>query len=146
MKIRPPIVATAYLLIALLLDRVLPDPRIIDETYRFAGAVVFVIGLAVSVWAINVFRKIDTTHEPFGRPTALAVHGPYRLSRNPMYVGVALALVGIAIFTGRALFFLVPVAFIFTINSSHIPREEKLLQDIFGTAYDEFRQRVRRWL
>ncbi len=146
MKIRPPVVALTYLLIAFLLDRIIPDPRIIDENYRLVGVFFFMIGLALSVWAILIFRKMDTTHEPFGQPTALAIGGPYRFTRNPMYVGVALSLLGVAVYSGRALFFLVPLAFILTINTSHIPREEKLLTNIFGPAYDEFKQRVRRWL
>ncbi len=138
--------ATAYFITAFLLDRVVHDPRVIDQSYRFIGVAIFIIGLALGVWAILVFRTMDTTHEPFGKPTALAVRGPYRFSRNPMYSSVALLLLGTAVYTGRALFFLVPLAFVLTVNASHIPREEKLLHEIFGSSFEDYKQRVRRWL
>ncbi len=145
-RIRPPIVAATYFLAAFLLDRVVDNPRIIDQSYRLIGVAIFIIGLTIGVWSILVFRTMDTTHEPFGRPTALAMRGPYQFSRNPMYFSVALSLLGAAVYTGRALFFLVPVAFVLTVNASHIPREEKLLQKIFGSSFEDYKQRVRRWL
>ena len=135
-----------YFALAFVLDRLVPDPRLIAQSYRFVGLAIFIIALSVGVWALRVFRQMETTYEPFGKPSALVVHGPYRVSRNPMYIATAFMLLGVVIYIGRVLFFLVPVAFVLTVNVFHIAREEELLKSIFGPDFDDYKKRVRRWL
>lgn len=98
--------------------------------------------------ALFAFRRAHTTINPM-RPAAtraLVTSGIYRLTRNPMYVGLTLFLTawGMYLSSGWAL---LPVAlFVGYIHRFQIVPEEKVLAELFGTAYDAYRARVRRWL
>jgi protein-S-isoprenylcysteine O-methyltransferase Ste14 len=76
----------------------------------------------------------------------LVVDGPYRYTRNPMYLGLVLVTLGIAIWVGAWPMFLVPIATFATANWAHIPFEEAKMRRQFAAAYDEYVGRVRRWL
>lgn len=98
------------------------------------------------IWAVQLFKKKETTHDPTETPTALVTTGPYLFTRNPMYLGMTSILLGIALFIGTIPLFLAPIAFVITINATFIPREEKILENFFGREYLEFKNKVRRWL
>lgn len=146
MRIRPPILAGLYLVAALGLHYLFPGMRIVYSPHPFLGITILGAGVFLAGWALRLFKKKGTTHNPHGMPTALVTAGPFRFSRNPMYVGVSLVLSGIAIFVGTVPVFLAPVAFFVTMNAVFIPREEKVLERIFGQAYIDYKNRVRRWL
>ncbi|HUP00744.1 MAG TPA: isoprenylcysteine carboxylmethyltransferase family protein [Gemmatimonadota bacterium] len=145
-RIRPPFVGALYLLVAWGLDATLSGMRVIDGIWRWLGVVPILDGLAVIVWAIVLFRQRQTTHDVRETPTALVEAGPYRVTRNPMYWGVALILLGIGICVGTWPFLLTPLAFLLTMNSLYVPREERILERAIGQEYREYRKRVRRWL
>ena len=128
MKIRPPVIACLYLLIALGLHYLLPRVTIIHTPYRFLGILMLAVGIF---------------HKP---PTVLVTTGILRFSRNPMYLGVSLVLLGIAVLVGTLPLFFVPVAFLLTMHIVFIPREEEIMERIFGQAYRDYKNRVRRWL
>jgi len=110
------------------------------------GLIVFGISLiAVSLWS---FARARTTPNPLQlrRASALVTSGPYRLSRNPMYVGDAIALAGIAIWFGSAPGLIVVAAFVVYIDHIQIAQEENVLTEIFGEHYAAYRRQVRRWL
>ena len=94
------------------------------------------------------FRKAKTTMNPFKPDTssALVSHGVYRFTRNPMYVGLLITLLGWAAFLWQpwALFFL-PL-FVLYITQFQIKPEERVLSSLFGTEYAEYMAKVRRWL
>lgn len=146
LRIRPPILAGLYLLTALGLHFLLPGTRIVYSPHPFLGIAILGAGVFLTGWALRLFKQKGTTHNPHGMPTTLVTAGPFRFSRNPMYVGVSLVLSGIAIFVGTTPLFLAPVAFFVTMNAVFIPREEKVLERIFGQAYIDYKNRVRRWL
>ena len=150
MEIRPPVVALLWLGSLAGADWVLPvEARRqlrVPRSARWAGAAPFVAGVALAGWAIGLFRKEGTTPEPFDTPSALVASGPYRYTRNPMYVGVLLSMTGVALASGRALLLLAPLGFFGTMSATQIPREERLLEREFGQSYRDYRQRVRRWL
>ena len=87
-----------------------------------------------------------TTLHPFGEPTALVTDGPYRFSRNPLYLSLALLLLGAAVYLGSLTPFVVVPAFVWAINASFIRPEEAKLAAAFGDAYRDYCRRVRRWL
>ena len=99
-----------------------------------------------AVWSILLFKKRGTPIDPYGRPTALVVTGPFRLSRSPMYLGLTTVLLGIAIYVGTLPWFLAPLAFALTMHVAFIPREERNLERQFGQEYLDYKNRVRRWL
>jgi protein-S-isoprenylcysteine O-methyltransferase Ste14 len=99
------------------------------------------------VWAVIEFRRAGTEINPTS-PTnrELVTGGPYRYTRNPMYLGLVLVTLGIAVWTGAWPMFLVPIAVFVTANWVHIPFEEAKMRRQFEAAYDEYVGRVRRWV
>ncbi len=144
--IRPPFVAGLWLLAAWGLDLILTDTRIIEGALRWLGAVPILDGVTLIAWAILLFRRKQTTHDALEIPTALVDSGPYRVTRNPMYWGLTLILLGIGILIGTWPFLLPPPAFLLTMNALYVPREERILERVIGDEYREYRKRVRRWL
>lgn len=112
------------------------------------GVTVACIGLAVNVSPKFAFRRARTSVNPL-RPDAaseLVTSGPYRITRNPMYVGHALALTGWTIALAHPLGFVVVPAFVLWIDRLQIPPEEAALAALFPHAFADYTQRVRRWL
>ena len=108
------------------------------------GGVTFLLGAALAGWGWWLFKRAGTTAVPGEVPRALVTTGPYRLTRNPMYTGLAVAYVGdaIAIPVFWALVFL-PLVLAY-VNWSVIPVEEASLNGVQG--YDAYRAKVRRWI
>ena len=146
MKIRPPVLAAICFGAAKALDLLIPTPEIIKPPLIWAGPVLALAGLALGAWALWSFHRSQTTHDPFGTPSALVGDGPYRFSRNPMYAGLALLLLGAAVYSGSLMMFLAPGAFVLAANKLVIEREEKLLESLFKDEYRALTKRVRRWL
>jgi protein-S-isoprenylcysteine O-methyltransferase Ste14 len=111
-----------------------------------AGAVLFCVGAAVAGWSWALFHKAGTTRVPGQPSTTLVTSGPYRLSRNPMYVGLGLACLGEAGMLkqlGPVLILPLTLAYL---NWVVIPVEEDRLREVFRDAYDEYCAAVRRWV
>ena len=81
-----------------------------------------------------------------GAPSELVTLGAYLWTRNPMYLGLLTALIGFALYMGTLPFFLAPWVFFLVINGVHIPYEEAVLEKTFGSAYEHYLKRVRRWI
>ncbi len=96
--------------------------------------------------AVRLIRKHDTTIRPGEISSALVLEGPYRITRNPMYVGMTFALIGLAILLGSLSPWLVIPLFVVAIDRNIVPVEEALLGQAFGERYAEYCRRVRRWL
>ncbi|MCX4220263.1 isoprenylcysteine carboxylmethyltransferase family protein [Pseudomonas sp. MCal1] len=110
------------------------------------GALLFAAGVATMLAAAGLFRRLGT-HVPPSRPTTLIVTtGPYRWTRNPMYLGMALVYAGIAVgFEGTIALALLPLVLI-VIQRHVIAREERYLEAKFGDEYRRYKAEVRRWL
>jgi protein-S-isoprenylcysteine O-methyltransferase Ste14 len=110
------------------------------------GSVIFVLGAVLAGWGWWIFHRARTTRVPGQDSTALVTSGPYRLMRNPMYVGLSVAYIGEAAILHQ----IVPVVLlpltIFYLNRVVIPVEEERLCAVFGAEYDRYRNDVRRWL
>jgi protein-S-isoprenylcysteine O-methyltransferase Ste14 len=97
--------------------------------------------------AIMLFRRAKTEISPTSAANqALVISGPYRFTRNPMYLGLVVLTLGIAIWIGAWPMFIAPVAVFITANWVHIPFEEAKMRRQFGAAYDGYVGRVRRWI
>ena len=145
--VRPPIALTLAILIGLALHRFIPWPLpSADLPLGWIGGALFVAGLAVLVWsAVTIMRA--GSNVPTNQPTtAIVEHGPYGLSRNPIYLGMFIGLIGLAIALNTLwlLFLLLP--FVFVIRYGVVAREEVYLERKFGDEYRAYRSRVRRWL
>lgn len=144
-KILPPHVAIGSLIVVIFLHYFFPTP-FIQQPFNYFGILLFVIGLLLLFWSFGSFKKRETPILPGQKPTALVIEGPYKFTRNPMYLGVTTALIGIAIYLGDALAFLSPILFFAVVSIKFIPREEKLMENLFGKKYLDYKNQVRRWI
>ena len=111
-----------------------------------AGAAIFVVGVLLASWADLVFHRAGTTPIPFRPTTALAFGGPYRFTRNPMYLGLAIVQVAAAVLADSVwILALLPLS-VWVIRRAVIDKEEAYLTRRFGEPYREYQTRVRRWL
>jgi protein-S-isoprenylcysteine O-methyltransferase Ste14 len=112
------------------------------------AVMIIVLGIGVAGWGLRTFARAGTTPNPVdpSRATRLVTSGPYAFTRNPMYLGDAIALLGVAVWTGSALSLLALAAFIAFIDRFQIAAEESALLGIFGEEYAAYRRKVRRWL
>ena len=110
------------------------------------GATIFVLALALAAWAIITMTRAGS-NVPTNRPTTTIVaSGPYRFTRNPIYLGMFLGLIGLAVAYDDLWLLIVLVPFWLVIRYGVVAREEAYLDRRFGDAYRGYRARVRRWL
>ena len=110
------------------------------------GYALIVAGLALAVWAAVAFRRARTTIVPHQSPSALVDTGPYRFSRNPIYLADLIILAGVALLLGAPLALIMLVPFYFVLLHLFILPEEAVLAQELGQPYLDFCARVRRWL
>ena len=142
----PPVYFLVALLLMALLHQVLPLARLFSAPYRYAGIVLMAPALGLILWAAILFLRARTGIVPFSPATALVTRGPYRVTRNPMYLGMAGVLLGAGILMGSLGPFAVIPAFMALIADHFIKPEEELLEGNFGAAYLAYKAKVRRWL
>lgn len=145
-KILPPVYFLLTLILMAGLHLLLPIARVIPAPYSYAGAVLMLIGVAVAITGARTFRKAGTPVIPFEPPTALVVHGLYRYTRNPMYLGLVSMLIGAAILFGSLGPWIPIPFFVGIIRARFVLGEERFLESIFGERYREYKRKVRRWL
>ena len=142
----PPVYVLAALMLMGALHLFLPLREFASPALRYAGIVVLALGLGLGGWAVVLFHRAKTGIVPFTPATFLVADGPYRHTRNPMYVGMAGVLIGAALFLGSITPFIVIPAFIALIDRRFILAEEAMLKEAFGTPYLDYKAKVRRWL
>ena len=147
LKIPPPIVATLVAALMWLASRA-PALRLEVPARRMIAASLAVFGVAVATAGISSFKRAQTTVNPL-KPqstSSLVVSGVYRVSRNPMYVGMLLMLLGWAVLLSNVLALAIVPAFVLYMNRFQIGPEETVLARMFGGEYETYRSRVRRWI
>ncbi len=147
-KVPPPIVALVLALLMGLALFVGPQPNT-SSVLRLPVAVgVALMGLAFSVAGLVAFRRAHTTVNPLqiDKASSLVTSGVYRITRNPMYVGLLLVLLGWATYLAAIWSLAGPLAFYGFMNRFQIEPEERVLNRLFGEAYQAYCGRVRRWL
>jgi protein-S-isoprenylcysteine O-methyltransferase Ste14 len=143
----PPIWAFLYLLVAAGLSALAGWPRPRGLPIVWLGVVLVVAGVALSATAFLLFRRVGTDINPTSPTNAkLVTSGAFQFTRNPMYLGLVIFSLGIAIWNGARPMFLAPIAVFATANWVHIPFEEEKMRRQFGEAYDAYTRRVRRWI
>ena len=145
-NIHPPIVTITFVILAHLLGRFVRLPFELPLVIQDIGFALIVIGFLLAVVAFLEFRKADTTLDPHGSVSALVTSGVYQFSRNPIYFGFLLMVIGFPLNGGLYSGVLVAPFFVVTMNSLVIEKEEAYLEEKFGDAYTGYKRRVRRWL
>ena len=146
----PPILVVISLVAGYLLSRYLPLPWLEDGgasgLLQAVGALLILTALLLIVTAIREFRKARTSPNPTRAAAHLVTGGPYRFSRNPIYLGNVLLLLGIGAVAGWPWFF--PIAIINGIAEHRLAvvREEAHLEHVFGRTWRDYKKRVRAWI
>jgi protein-S-isoprenylcysteine O-methyltransferase Ste14 len=119
----------------------------LDETAaHYAGWAVMLPGIGLLAWAMRSFARAKTAIVPYNTTTTIVPTGPYRFSRNPMYVAMAVIQAAFAVMFATAwILILLPPVLLF-IRRGVIAREERYLESKFGAGYLDYKNRVRRWL
>ncbi len=123
-----------------------PILPLVPKPWILIGILPVLLGIGINVVADKLFSRARTTVNSFGEPTAMITEGIYSLSRNPMYLGMALVLLGVAILLGSlSPFFVIPI-FVWLTSVRFIKFEEQMLEDKFGMQWQDYARRVRRWI
>jgi protein-S-isoprenylcysteine O-methyltransferase Ste14 len=147
LRFPPPVWTLIDVVVSAAISWLLAWPKVPGLPFAPLGIALVAIALVPPVWAFILFRREGTEIDPTS-PTnrKLVITGPYRLTRNPMYLGLVIFTVGIAIWVGAWPMFLAPIAVFATANWGHIPFEEAKMRRQFGPAYDAYVAQVRRWI
>jgi protein-S-isoprenylcysteine O-methyltransferase Ste14 len=142
----PPLIYLAGLVIGFAVQAALPRTSVAAAVRWPVGIVLIVIGGGLARAFFTAFARADTPVSPYGTPRALVTDGPYRISRNPGYLGMALAFAGIAVLA-EALWTLAFLAVVLAVvDRGVIAREQRYLERAFGEEYRRYKRQTRRWL
>lgn len=144
-KIYPPHYLILSIVIILTFDA-FTSSYIFGGWIPYLGLIPMFLGIGVSGYAILQFRRAKTNLVPFTESTTLVIQGLYQYTRNPMYLGMELLLIGLAIYTDTPYGWLVVPIFPIIIHNLFIIKEEQQMIDTFGDDYLEYRGQVRRWI
>ncbi|MDO4692034.1 MAG: isoprenylcysteine carboxylmethyltransferase family protein [Porphyromonadaceae bacterium] len=147
MKLKIPPVAI-FALFALLMWALARHISLIHCRSLYVAGACVIVGACIALVGVIAFRKARTTVNPYKLESSreLVTTGIYTLSRNPMYLGMAIMLVGWAFWLGEMLALLGVVGFMMYITYSQILPEEQVLKAKFGKSFEDYCQRTRRWL
>jgi protein-S-isoprenylcysteine O-methyltransferase Ste14 len=142
----PPLLVLGALALTLGLDAIWPAPLFGAAFQAIAGGALFAAGAGLAGACVARFRRAGTNVPTYRPTTALVTNGPYRYSRNPIYVGICLAYLGLAVLIDSAWVLAGIVPLFAVLNLGVIAREEVYLEAKFGDAYRTYKQTARRWL
>jgi protein-S-isoprenylcysteine O-methyltransferase Ste14 len=145
-KVLPPTYLLVAILIMLALHLVFPVIKVIPTPWNILGIVPLACGIALNLAADKAFREAGTTVKPFEESTVLVTSGVFRLSRNPMYLGYVLILIGIAIMVRSLVPYVVIPIFAVLMDRIFISVEEGMLAGNLGQAWSAYAEKVRRWI
>lgn len=144
--LRPPLIVGGLVGLAFF-AHLLPFTHVFEFKIMDLGIVFCAGGTGVLLWAFFLFKKHGNDVLPTAPKAALLLtKGPYMFTRNPMYVGMVVIMLGIALLFGTLPFFVAAALFYFILNSAHIPFEEHKLENQFGETYRAYMKRTRRWI
>jgi protein-S-isoprenylcysteine O-methyltransferase Ste14 len=147
LKVPPPVWTLLYVLLAYGLTHFIGAASVPGFPIVPLALILVLAGVALAVSAALLFRREGTEINPTSASNrALVTSGPYRFTRNPMYLSLVIVTLGIAAWTGAWPMFLAPVAAFATANWVHVPYEETKMRRQFGADFDTYSGRVRRWI
>lgn len=144
--ITPPRLYQLFLVLMLLLYFLFPALVIITYPLKILGIVLLIGGAYLALTAKRVFKLTGNPILPSASPKTLLTAGPFSFTRNPMYLGITIGLLGVSILTGSVINFVFPALFMFIMNRYFIPAEEENLKDEFGEQFEEYKRQTRKWL
>ena len=147
---RKQILPPTYLLFALvlmaLLHLLIPLVRFVPTPWNLLGIIPLACGIALNLLADRAFHQVETTVKPFETSSALLTTGVFRISRNPMYLGYMLILIGVGLLLRSLTPFVVIPVFGLLMDRVFIQVEEQMLQETFASMWQSYAGQVRRWI
>ena len=130
------------------LDRYFPVYHWLDSPWNRVGLVIVGASILLDVWSLLLFFSVKTTPNPMNPDNTrhLVTTGLYRISRNPMYLGLLVMLTGWALYLGSVSPLSALPLFVWILTRQQIEPEEMILADKFGQQYEDYKRRVRRWI
>lgn len=110
------------------------------------GILILLASIALVASCVRLFGRAGTPFRPTSPTAAIVRDGPYRVSRNPMYLGMAGLLAGLGVLLGSPCFGAAVAAFLVVVHFGVVLREERYLESVQGEAYRQYKRQVRRWL
>jgi protein-S-isoprenylcysteine O-methyltransferase Ste14 len=147
-RVPPPFIMLLAAILMWVLHRWIPLAQLIDSPWSLVGWLFAASGIGIAMAAFKRFKQARTTVNPREPHTAssLVTGGVFQISRNPMYLGLLLILIGWALSLGTASPWIVPPLFVIVVTVLQIIPEEQALEKLFGEPYVEYRRRVARWI
>lgn len=145
-RLLPPAYFLGSILLMISLHLFLPIFRWRWGAWKWLGLAPALIGVALNMAADTQFKQKGTTVKPFQRSSALVTGGVFRISRNPMYLGMISILAGLGVWLGSLSPLAVLPLFAGWLNVKFVGPEERILEEQFGPAFQAYRSQVHRWL
>jgi protein-S-isoprenylcysteine O-methyltransferase Ste14 len=142
----PPLVFLGALIAGMLLNWFIPLRSFSSECFRLTGGLLGLAGTLAGIWGVYTLRRAGTSVRPGQPVTALVTDGPYRFSRNPLYVALTVIYLGIVLSSGLVWLLVTLIPVLTLVHWRIVRREEVYLEARFGDVYRAYRVRVRRWI
>lgn len=145
-KAPPPVFFLVAIILMILLNANVPIGHWLYYPWRYLGIILIIAGFSLSAGSVYFFRKLGTNPRPGAKAALVVTTGPFRFTRNPMYIGLTTILIGVAILFGSfSPLFIIPVFFLL-VRNLFVLKEEKLMEEWFGEPYLEYKRKTPRWL
>lgn len=145
-KLLPPVWFLLSIIVMIGLHCWLPVKHLFFQPINYLGIVAVASGIVIILACASLFRQKQTTIVPFQESSYLLQEGLFNYSRNPIYLGMIITLIGVWIILGSLTpVFIIPT-FTWLIQEMFIKEEEKMLEEKFGASYQEYQANVRRWI
>jgi len=144
--VHPPIVALIFIVIAYFLGRFVPLPFSVPAVVRYIGLAMTLVGFLLGIASFLEFSRARTTLDPHGSVKQVVTSGIYRFTRNPIYLGFLLMVIGLPLNSGLYWGLVLAPFHVLAMNRLVIQQEEAYLTKKFGKEYTSYTARVRRWL
>ena len=145
-RIIPPVYLLICLVLMWLMQSYLPVYQYIQPPFAYMWIIAVLFGITMAAISAGMFKQAGTGIEPFDEATMLVTTGFYRFTRNPMYMGMFLMLLGVAFLMGSAGALLPVPVFVMIIRNNFVLGEERFMEAAFGQHYLDYKFEVRRWI
>ena len=145
-KVMPPTWMLIAIIIMLISNFIFPVVQVVPPLGNLIGLVLLASVILLNLITDNAFKRVGTTVKPYQESSSLVTSGVFQISRNPMYLGMVLTLLGIAVLLRSLTPLFVIIPFAILIDRTYIRVEEQMLAEKFGAKWQAYKIKTRRWL
>ncbi|BDS11376.1 methyltransferase family protein [Aureispira anguillae] len=145
-RVIPPFLFVLCILLMIGLNFLSPTPKLLKPPINYFGILLLLLGLVMTAKVRKLFDDVDTEIHTFKKPKKLVTDGLFKISRNPIYLGFSISLIGVWMLLGNQTSIIGIFLFILISNFWYIPHEENRMEKEFGIDYKKYKSKVRRWI